>query len=334
MRQLTPEIVVTAYEEHKARERSRRSIATSNWPTVLAHPCEAYAVYNRIVPGDQRRKIGSDLAMIFSEGNDQARMVKRDLIDAGFEVSGEEEQMSWPKFQISGRRDLLVWKEGFKEKVRVEVKSCSPWTFEAINSVTDLMETQKGWLAKWWKQVALYMVLQGVSTYWMLLKNKQSGKIKIIPFELTDTLLEAAEAMLKRAERVNHLIQIGAMPGDDLKIADREHCTECEFFSTCLPNLAFGPGLSILTEEDAMELSLLLDRRAELEGAATEYDEVDKEAKATIKVLNENGGGKLFMAGEWIATVKESARKAYSVPAMTTRRIDFSKTKEGKNGSR
>lgn len=322
LKDLTPEMVVTAYEKYKAGERSRGSMATSNWPTALAHDCEAYAVYNRTVPPEKRREIGAELAMIFSEGNDQARMVKRDLVDAGFEVSGEEEQMLWPRYQISGRRDLLLWKPGMKEKVRVEVKSTSPWTFAGINSAEDIRKSSKDWLVKWWRQVALYMVLQGVERYWLLLKNKQNGKIKIIEFRMDDEILQAAEAMLQKAERVNRLIQIGEQPPTESKISDADYCSECPFFDTCLPDLAFGPGAAMLTDEQATDLAAMLDRREELSAAAKEYDEVDKEAKGTVKALELAGYNKV-VAGDWICSVKETAKKEYTVKAQIVKSVSF-----------
>ena len=322
LERLTPQQVVEAYEAHKARERTRGSMATSNWPTVLAHPCEAYGVFNRTVPPQNRRKIGADLAMIFSEGNDQARIVKRDLEAAGFEVSGEEEQMTWPKFQISGRRDLVLWKEGMREKVRVEVKSCAPYTYDKINSADDLAKSDKMWLRKWARQVALYMILQGVDRYWLLLKNKSNGQIKIIEFVQNDELLDCAEAMLAKAERINHLVQIGMAPPDTTKISDPDLCNECEFFDTCLPQLQLGPGAVVLTEEDAAELALMLRRRAELDAAASEYDQIDKEVKAAIKAAASEGQDKVVIE-DWIASIKTIEKKAFTIPAHSEKRITF-----------
>jgi hypothetical protein len=320
--QLTSDYIVSEYEKYKASKRRGGTLATSNWPTTLAHQCEAYAVYMRTVPPEKRRKIGTDLAMIFEEGNEQHRIVKRDLAEAGFECSDEETQAAWPKYQISGRKDLKIWKHGFAEKLNVEVKSCSPYTFDAINSADDLKKSSKDWLVKWWKQVSLYQVLIGVERYLMLLKNKSTGAIKIIEFHLDDEGYQAAEAMLKKAERVNHLVQIGAPPSADQKISDADVCCECEFFDTCLPEIAFGPGAAILTEEEAAELSAQLDRREVLEPSHKEFEQIDKEVKGQIKALTLGGANK-FVAEDWIATVKEVPKQTYSVPAHTEKHISF-----------
>lgn len=330
MNTLTPEFVVEQYETYKARQRNRSTMATSNWPTALAHDCEAYAVYNRIVPPEQRRKIGADLAMIFSEGNDQARMVKRDLIDAGFEVSGEEEQMSWPKYQISGRRDLLLWKEGMTEKIRTEVKSCSPFTFDAIHKPSDLIETEKDWLRKWFKQVALYMVLQSVNRYWLLLKNKANGQIKILEFLWDrDPIADTAEKMIAKAERVNKLVQIGAQPPAETKLADPDVCCECPFFDACLPDMTFGPGAVIFGDEDVAEMSAMLEERAKLEPLVKKFKELDDDLKSTVKSAG-SGGQSVFSIGEWSATIKEVNKREYTVAAQTQKQVKFFKKEPAK----
>lgn len=328
MESLRPQDVVTAYEKYKTSERGRFSVATSNWPTALSHPCTAYALYNRIVPSEARRAIGTDLAMIFSEGNDQARIVKRDLEDAGFEVTGQESQMVWAKYQISGRQDVSLYKKGYKEKVHCEIKSCAPFTYDAIHTVQDLMNEQKEWLHRWYKQVCLYMVLQGVERYWLILKNKARGGIKIIEFTMTDHVYETAEAMLQKAEHTNKLVQIGGLPDKNDKLSDPDYCAECPFFDTCLPNLAFGPGATVLTDEQCADMEMRLNRRKELEPAYKEFKDLDEEIKEDIKGIHANSDSEQVVAGDWICLVKESQRKAYTVNAQTIVSVKFVEQKK------
>ena len=87
-----------------------------------------------------------NLAMVFSEGNDQERMVARDLAEAGFEITGQQGQMVWKKFQISGRRDMILFKPGYEKRIRIEVKSASPYTYLAIRKPEDLLNSEKPWL--------------------------------------------------------------------------------------------------------------------------------------------------------------------------------------------
>jgi len=326
MHSLTPDVVLAAYSKYKLEQGggSTGSVASSNWPTVLSHSCRAYAYYARTVPGNERREWSPELKMIFSEGNDQARIVRRDLEEAGFEVSDRESQMSWPKYQIYGRKDFTISTEHYGEKIHVEAKSCSRFTYQAINKVEDLLNDRKEWLKKWYRQVCIYMVLQGVEKYWMLLKSKDSGQIKIIEFLMNDHILNTANEMLNKAEWVNGLIQIGKEPLTIDKISDADFCSECEFFDTCKPDLAFGQQAVILNNEQIGELEIQLDRRAYLRPFRDEYEDLDEELKQQVKMWASEGQSK-FVIGSWVATYKESQRVGYVVKPTTIKKVDFVK---------
>lgn len=311
--ELTPTKLVDDYREYKMQRVHGRSMATANWVTTLAHDCEAYAVYMRTVPPDQRRPMKDSLGMIFAEGDDQARAIKRDLLDMGYEVEGAEGQMAWPKYQITGRQDIKIRRQGARHSVFTEVKSCSPFTYDSINSVEDLKNHKWSFIQKWYKQVTLYMVLKSVQKYWMLLKNKASGQIKIVEFILGDDELRVAETMLKKAEKTNYLVQIGQMPSTDMKISAPDLCGECEFFPVCLPDLNFGLAAQVLTEETAAELTQKADRLAELKPLAKEYGDLDDEVKSEIKALCADGGESVVF-GDWIASVKRTEIKTEKEP--------------------
>lgn len=320
---LSAEQVVKDYVEYKAPRR-RGSLATANWVTTLAHPCTAYAVYMRTVPPENRRMLKDSLGMIFSEGNDQARAIKRDLIDMGYEVEGAEGQLAWPKYQITGREDHKIRKIGQGAGVDTEVKSCSPFSYDSINSVDDLKNHKWDFMKKWYRQVALYMVLKSVNRYWLLLKNKSTGQIKIIEFHLGDEELATAEAMIKRAETANKLVQIGQLPTTDMKLSDVDTCSECEFIDTCLPEIDFGPGALILTDERALEMATKLERRAELEPSAKEFKELDDELKEETKAICSDGQPSMVV-GDWVANLKTIDKKAYTVKAQKQTSVKFVK---------
>jgi hypothetical protein len=321
---LTPDIIVEAYRKYKLGQKSGNSMATSNWPTALAHECRAYAVFNRTVPPENRRKIDERLAMIFSEGTDQERMVARDLAEAGFEVTGQQGQIVWKEFQISGRRDLILYKPGYAEKVRVEIKSSSPYTYEALNKAEDLLDSEKSWFKRWGKQIALYIWLEGIEQYLLLLKNKVTGDIKIIPFTMNERVTELADEMLQKAKWVNRLVQLGEMPKQEDRIADSDFCSECVFFDACLPDLTFGPGAVILTDESVAELTAQLERREELQPLKKEFEKLDEELKSIIKSMASEGQTKIVI-GDWVADLKDRNRAAYSVKATSFREVKFMK---------
>lgn len=326
--QLTPEKLVADYVHYKASKLSGRSIANANWVTTLAHECEAYGVYMRTVPPEKRRRMKESLGMIFSEGDDQARAIKRDLLDMSYEVEGAEGQVSWPKFQITGRKDLRIRKIGVRHGISTEVKSCSPFTYDSIKTAEDIRTHKWTFIRKWFHQVALYMVLQGEERYWLLLKNKSTGQIKIIEFTLGDEEWAAADVMTKKAERINEFVQIGKMPTPEMKISTPDLCTECEFFDTCLPEMNMGMAAKILTDELASELAMKTARLMELKPLSKEYEELDEEIKEQIKALTVDGEENVVY-GDWVAYVKNIQIKAQpekKVPAKEAyiqRRITF-----------
>jgi len=236
--------------------------------------------------------------------------------------------MVWSKYQISGRKDLRIRKIGVKHGIQTEVKSCSPFTYNSINSVQDIRDHRWSFIQKWDRQVCLYMVLQGVEKYWLLLKNKASGEIKIIEYTLGDEELQIAEGMTKKAETVNRLVQIGQLPNASMKISTPDLCTQCEFFNVCLPELNFGLAAHVLTDERAIELASKTARLMELKPFAKEFEELDEEVKDEIKALVSDGGEQVVY-GDWVASVKYVALKAQpektvpAKPAGTQKRITF-----------
>lgn len=325
---ISPRMLVEEYVQYKTSRLHGRSVANANWVTTLAHPCRAYAVYMRTVPSEQRRQLKGSLGMVFSEGDDQARAIKRDLLDMGWEVEGAEGQMAWSKYQITGRQDLKLRKIGFGESVHAEIKSCAPYSYEKLNTVEDLKNHRYYFIQKWYFQVCLYMVLKGVDRYWMILKNKSNGQIKVIEFTLGAEELEAAESMLKKAEETNQFVQIGKMPTVEMKISSPDLCTDCEFYEVCMPELNFGLAAQVLDEEMAADLSAKTDRREELKPAAKEFEELDEELKEEIKSLTTDGQDDVVY-GDWMAHVKripvkpQEARLVPAKPASVQQRISF-----------
>lgn len=318
---LEPAMLVSEYLEYKKQRVHGRNVASANWVTVLCHDCEAYAVYMRTVPVKDRLPMKDSLGMIFSEGDDQARAIKRDLLDMGWDVEGAESQMAWSAYQITGRQDLKLRRPGVRRGVFAELKSCSPYTYDSINSVEELKNHKWPFIVKWYRQVCLYMVLKSVDRYWLILKNKSTGQIKVVEFHLGDTELHAAEQMLKRAERVNKLVQIGELPSTQQKISAPDLCPECEFFTACAPDVDFGTSAEFLSEEQAAEMERKLERIAEIKPFVKEYEDLDDDVKSEIKSMVTVTNADSVVIGDWIAGIKRQ-----EVAAEKTPRKGFMKT--------
>lgn len=335
LEKLEPQMLVAEYLEYKKQRVHGRNVATANWVTVLCHDCEAYAVYMRTVPVKDRLPMKESLGLVFSEGDDQARAIKRDLLDMGWDVEGAESQMAWGTYQITGRQDLKLRRPGIRRGVFAELKSCSPYTYDSINSVEDLKNHRWPFIVKWYRQVCLYMVLKSVDRYWLILKNKSTGQIKVIEFHLGDQELHTAEEMLKRAERVNHLVQIGQLPSSEQKISAPDLCPECEFFTACAPDVDFGRAAEFLSEEQAAEMEKKLERLAEIKAVAKEYESLDDDLKSEVKAMALASNADSVVIGEWIARLKRQEVKAEKEPrkAFTKTIVKFVKMESTKQAA-
>ena len=131
-----------------------------------------------------------------------------------------------------------------------------------------------------------------------IFKNKVNGQMKEIWYKLDYALGEEA---LKRAEAIN--AHVTASTNADPIEWDESICGECPFLHICLPDVDRTP-LEII---DSVELTMMLNRRAELYPMSKEYEEIDKEVKETVK------GKEKLLIGDWLITGKKMHRKAYEV---------------------
>lgn len=319
--ELTPEKVISDYKTHKlSKARHFSGPSKANRCSVLGHPCLAYCFYDRTVPSNERREIDAGLAAVFDEGKEQERVIQRDLLEMGYDVSQQQGSLEWPAFSITGHKDFKISKNG-SPWARCEFKSVNPYTFQVLKTVEDVRTSKTLFVRKWYGQTVLYLVLEGQETYWLFLKNKSNGEIFPIVFQWNDQLAEDAEALLKKAERVNQLIQIGEKPKPEEKLSDPKICTKCEFQTTCLPAINFGKAAEILTGEQAEEVAGMLDEMATLEASADRYEELDKEVKARAKSVT----ALHIVANDWVLEKTIVEKKAYTVKAQTQTRVTFMK---------
>lgn len=222
---------------------------------------------------------------------------------AGVKVEQSQRDLSWPALQLTGHIDGTIELDG--EKVVLEAKTTSRFSFEKIRgagSAAELLEDRRSYVRGYVVQAAFYALLMGLPGAVLLFLDKDSGRTHAIDVRLSDErVLEAAEAVLKRFERVNAAIAAGV----DLPAEPASHCKECPFLGACAPAQDFGAGLAVL---DDGETEGLLARRAELQPLVSEFDEVDEALKERFAAAGE------ALVGGWHVTVKESLTTRYDVP--------------------
>lgn len=274
-----------------------------NRASELGNPCERFLVLART----QTDKMGLHdigLQRIFDEGHIHEVAVLREIEDAGIEVVEQQRPYLWQKFELSGRIDAKI-KDEDGALIPLEIKSCSSNVFRSVKDKApkELLDSSRPWIRKYPAQVLAYAMMACAEHAILLFKNKETGEKCQKVFGVIESL-EYMESNLKKLERVNKHVAEGTVP--EIEIQKSDECQRCGFAKTiCFPNVDFGPGYEMFTDE---EWIAKLDRLAELE-------DVSKEHRELYEQVREAFSGKNAVVGNWKIESKEVERKEFTVKA-------------------
>ena len=287
-------MIVEKILESKSRKIKAYPV-NSNRASELGHPCVRYHVLNR-TRWQEKSLHDVGLQFIFDMGNEIEEIALRELADAGIKVIEQQRSFSWPEYQITGHVDGKVLDGG--KVYPLEIKSCSPFVFKAINTSDDLKRGKYAYLRKYPTQLTLYLLMNNVERGVFLFKDKVSGQYKEIWLDLD---YELGEEALKRSEAINAHVAAGTVPPP---IGEEMWCENCAFSHVCLPEQ-----IGKEVEVDKGELATLLDRMEELKPLKSEYEEIDEQVKKSVE------GHEKILAGDWFITGKWQERKAVQIAA-------------------
>ena len=245
----------------------------------------------------------ASLQQIFDLGNALEGEVIRRIKEAGFEVLTGRKNFKINKPLISGREDIRIACPETGELYPCEIKCISPYTWDSINSVADMLNHKYPHVRKYPAQLQIYMYHFNKENGFFFLLNKVSGKIKVIESILD---YDYVESLLQKAERVYKHIAAGTLPDT---MEDSTNCTDCPFLIVCGQAINRGE-VSI----DTGELEDLLQRREELLPVARELEEVKKQITSTI------GDADMIFTRSYMVEIKTVHRKAYKVEACDYRK--------------
>lgn len=280
----------------EAKERKIKQFPVrSNRASELGIPCTKYHVLNR-EKWQEKTLHNAHLQSIFDLGRDMEEIVMKELREAGFDVREQQRAFEWKEHEITGTIDGKIVLNG--DVIPLEIKSCSPYVFQAINGINDLKRGKYPYLRKYPVQLNLYMLMGNHPRGVFLFKNKSTGQLKEIFMDLD---YELGEQTLKMVEQVNQHLKDGTMPEP---INDDFWCNDCTYVHVCLP-AHIGKEVEI----DTSNLSELLDRMESLKDAKKEYEELDDQVKQMVE------GREKVLAGAWLVIGKWYERKSYDIPA-------------------
>lgn len=269
------------------RAKIKQYPCNTNRASELGHPCLRYLVFNR-TRWNEKTLSDVGLQFIFDIGNVIEELVIRDLKDAGFQVIEQQRSFEWKEYQITGHIDGKVLIEGVAYPL--EIKSVSPFIYEAIESISDMHKSKYLHIRKYPSQMVLYLLLDNKERGVMILKNKSTGKLKEIWIDLDYDL---GESLLKKAEAINRHVADGTIP-DPIEYDD-SICGQCGFLHICTPD-RIGKEIETVNDDDILELLKKWDL---LKPMVREFEEIDSILKQKLQGKDKLLIGDYFIEGKW-----------------------------------
>lgn len=326
--------VFSEREAERVAGLKRLSPCHTNRASSIGDPCLRRLFYRRTA-WDQAALPDDVLQLIFGEGNLHEEDVRRRLAELGFRIIRSQVAGSWPSVDLSGHIDGLIEFAGFP--ILAESKSMSGNTWPRLNTWEDARDGHGSlWYARYWyAQVTAYCLLEAVEAGALILKNKQTGQIKVVPVPLD---YEFAERLMRKSEAVRDAVAVfrahvesGATPEAAREEAAPPHvddpteCDGCEFFGRVCQPPSFSGQADVVVDADLLEQAEVW---KELRGPARRWADVDSALKERLKLAAKLSTPTLV--GPLEARVEERTRKAYAVEAGSYRQVSLKVVGEGR----
>ena len=256
--------ILSKVYEHLRGERKGYA-QNANYASQCGNPCKRALVYNRLNWKDKELPDEKTL-LVFREGNIHEEGVLRLLQDSGFKVTEQQRPFEIEKLNLRGRIDCLL------DGIPCEIKSMNQNTFDKINSYDDLANSDKAYLRGYTAQIMVYLLMANKEYGILLLKCRNTGRLKQIDVQLD---YDVAEGIWQKLLEVENFVQKKEYPE---RIEDKSSCRYCPFKSLCLPNEGWDQ-VQIMSEP---EMLLLLEKREALKPMAGEYKKIDEKIKDSI----------------------------------------------------
>lgn len=289
--------------EKKLLADQRRFPAHVNRASNLGEECERKLCYER-TNWAAKALPSLRLQQRFAEGNEQERIVLRDLEAAGVKVYEQQTTLESREHKLSGHTDGTIYidkEDGTKEGLVLEIKSCAPSMFDQLADIDDFQKYS--WTRRYVSQLQLYIKLKGLKRGIFLVKSLD-GRIREILVELDENHVQE---LFAKADRINEAVEAwekAATPEEKEAVLlpriqdNAKACLECPFTHVCNPKIQFD-GMQVL---DSEALAALLDQREALAEASSKYTRVCEEIKDRL------GDRELVMVKDWIVSGKRDKR--------------------------
>jgi hypothetical protein len=234
----------------------------------------------------------------------------------GFEVVEGQK-----RFEIKDRNGRVIITGRIEGKIKFEgkyypfeIKSMNPNIYEGIEIADDFQKY--GHTARYPKQLMSYMFSENLEEGFFILTDCL-GHFKIIIIKLDFAMMEK--------EMQNCTLVMDAVEKKEPLPFHKDYavCRKCWACKTCcFPPLDFGEGVQVIDDEFML---VSLNRRQELQKAASEYEKIDKEIKDKVK-----SNYKHAVCGNYELLVKDYTinKKASEAKIINAQKVEISKINE------
>jgi len=273
-------------------------------------------------PPDASKQCLFDFGSVWVE-----RVVTRDLEDAGYTVTGQQQSFSLAVKggKISGHMDGWISGPGLDGRLPLEIKGYT-YAAERIRHWRDFLAQPQPWLQQVPCQMQIYLLQAESEAGVFCLFDKKGAQMYPIPITLD---YEFTEGLLKRAELVYEYLAAEIEP-DRIPYDDRI-CNDCDFAAICQPlrDVEVSGGLLL---DEAMEQAA--DTYFATEEAMKKHTEAARRIRSYAKGLWEEGKGEHFILGPAQISVTTSVQKRKAQEARETEvtRVDIRCKEEFSDG--
>lgn len=218
-----------------------------------------------------------------------------ELVDSGSAMEAGSQAGMLAEKKIHGYLDTRIKWEG--RRFLFEMKLMRESAFEAIRTGLDGVEDLRRsvFYRKYLKQGYIYMLGANEDVLVFALTNGRGAwKFVILPLDY-----EAAENLLKTAERVNAAVAANKLP--ERIPYEQSICGRCAFNHICIPDIKADARLKLI---DNPRLSDFLEMRDKLKEKASQYAKVDKAIREFFEDVVEG----VYTIGNFIVTRKRGER--------------------------
>jgi len=162
------------------QKKIRQYPVNANRASELGNPCVRYHVLNR-TRWQEKTLHDIGLQFVFDLGSEIEQIALKELAEAGIIIYEQQRAFEWKEYQITGHVDGFIMPDPTENKTYpLEIKSMSPYVWQNVNNIGDMMHGRYPYLRKYSAQLNMYMLMKGIDKGVFLLKNKVTGAYKEI----------------------------------------------------------------------------------------------------------------------------------------------------------